>query len=171
MKILTVNNRAEEKFLRTPAAPFVFSSMSARELNQTLSEMRRLMRFASGVGLAAVQIGIPFRFFIAELPSGRGRPKFYTLFNPVIKKLSGKTAVETEGCLSIPNLFGDVSRDIKITLAAQDKNGRAVKIKTVGFLARIFQHELDHLDGILFTDRASRVYSLKDIKDSSPLVG
>lgn len=171
MKILTTDNPQEEKFLHALTPPFVFNSISPRELNQTLSEMRRLMRFANGVGLAAVQVGISSRFFIVELPSGRGRPRFYALFNPVIAKTSGKTAVETEGCLSILRLFGDVSRDLKITLTAEDKNGRAVKIQAVGFLARIFQHELDHLNGVLFTDRASRVYSLKDLKDSSPPLG
>lgn len=162
MKVLTVADEKEEKFLRTAAKPFDFNAYSKQDLAEILKEMRSLMKSHEGVGLAAVQVGIPYRFFIAQMPATEGGGKFYAIFNPEIERVSGEEESETEGCLSIPRTFGEVKRDLRIVLTGQDKNGKKIKIKAFGYLARIFQHETDHLNGILFIDKAKKVYTVTE---------
>ena len=90
-------------------------------------------------------------------------PKLYIMVNPEITRASSETVVGTEGCLSIPEFVGDVERSVAITVKGQNRHGQAMKLKTSGWVARIFQHEIDHLDGILFTDKASAIYRLEDL--------
>ena len=97
----------------------------------------------------------------AEVPDAQGGLKFYAIFNPELERMSKDTVVTEEGCLSVPGAFGDVPRSRMVTLKGLDKNGRPVKIKAWGLLARVFQHECDHLDGKLFLDRAKNVYQDK----------
>jgi peptide deformylase len=88
-------------------------------------------------------------------------PKLYVVVNPEITRFDTQMELGTEGCLSIPGYVGDVERNLAVTIKGQNRHGQAMKIKAQGWLARIFQHEIDHLDGILFIDRAERVWEYK----------
>ncbi len=123
--------------------------------------MREKMKEAHGIGLSANQIGLPYRVFVAQVPSHQGRPKFYAIFNPEIVKQSKETEIMEEGCLSIPGKYGFVERASRIVIKGYDPNGKKIKIKAWGLLARVFQHEIDHLDGKLFIDRTNKVKEIK----------
>lgn len=152
MTIITVHNKKQEQILRTKTDPSDLTKISEKDRRALAYEMRRIMKAHDGVGLSANQLGLSHRFFIAE-----NNRKFYAIWNPEISKISNKSATEQEGCLSIPGVFGQVSRSIAVTLTGLDLRGKKVSHKATGFLARIFQHELDHLDGILFTDKATNI--------------
>ncbi len=132
------------------------------ELQQVIEDMIETMRQAPGVGLAAPQIGVSDRLIVVEYPiddTQEDSPKkLYVVVNPELKKISEETETATEGCLSIPGMMGDVERALSVTVAGRTRRGQPVKIKTEGWLARIFQHEIDHLDGVVYTDRASKVW-------------
>jgi len=106
------------------------------------------MRAADGVGLAAPQIGVPWRLFVAEVDE-----QVYALINPRVVKSSEETETADEGCLSLPGLRGAVERPARVTVRGQNRRGKEQTIEAEGLLARCFQHEIDHLDGILYTDR------------------
>ncbi len=154
-KIWVVERKDEEKFLRKKAAAFDFSNSTKKEIQELLRRMRDAMNKANGVGLSANQIGLPYRVFVAQVPDAQGHLKFYALFNPKIEKPSTKMETLEEGCLSVPETYGPVARHYQLVLNGQDKLGKKVKIKAWGLLARVFQHEMDHLDGKLFIDRAT----------------
>jgi peptide deformylase len=119
------------------------------------SEMLETMHQASGVGLAAPQVGVPLRLFVVELPEDEenGQPRqTFILFNTEIVKGKGEQ-IGYEGCLSIPGYVGEVARYEQITIKALDEKGQPVRLKAEAYLARVFQHEIDHLDGVLYTDR------------------
>ncbi|PIR98496.1 MAG: peptide deformylase [Candidatus Colwellbacteria bacterium CG10_big_fil_rev_8_21_14_0_10_41_28] len=151
-KILKVKNKEEEKFLRKKVKPFDFDSLSKKEIDDLIKQMRKTMNDADGIGLAANQVGLDASVFVAQWEG-----KFYVFFNPKIEKSSSDEVEETaEGCLSIPGNFGLTERLAKITLIAQNKSGKQVKVKAWGMLAVIFQHEVDHLNGHLFIDRLAK---------------
>ena len=129
---------------------------------QTLVEdMVETMRVAPGVGLAAPQVGISERVVVIEFghEDDEDIPKqLYVLVNPEIVKMSDETVRGLEGCLSVPGLVGSVDRAKVVTVRAQDQQGKKIKVRAVGWLARIFQHEIDHLDGVLYTDRAVEIW-------------
>lgn len=156
MKILTVTDKKEEKFLRRPAKEFDFSKHRLSEIRELIKTMRAAMKEANGVGLSANQIGVDAKVFVAQVPNEQGQLKFYAVFNPVIVKTVKEEEILEEGCLSVPETFGQVKRATKITLAGFDQRGKKIKIKAWGLLARIFQHEVDHLNGKLFTDRVKK---------------
>jgi peptide deformylase len=165
--IWTIHTKEQEAFLRTKAAPFDFASMDKREIDDLIRTMRALMVQDKGVGLSANQIGYPFRMFVFQMPDKNGRGyvgKFYALFNPVVTEISERKAAAQEGCLSVPGLYGDVERFERLVLEAFDKNQRPVKLKAEGFMARIIQHEMDHLNGILFIDKATNLQTLDEIQ-------
>ncbi|MDD5547739.1 MAG: peptide deformylase [Candidatus Pacebacteria bacterium] len=151
--ILTVNNKKEEKFLRRKTSNFDFSKYSKKEIRDLVKTMRAVMKEGIGVGLSANQIGLDIKVFVARLDN-----KTYAFFNPKITNFSKETSVMEEGCLSVPGVFGPVERPEKITIDGQDQNGKKMKIKAWGYLGRIFQHECDHLNGIIFTDKAIELY-------------
>ncbi len=84
------------------------------------------------------------------------------MVNPEITRLSSETEVGTEGCLSIPGIVGEVERPVEAVIKGLNRRGKPIRIKAKGWLARIFQHEIDHLDGVLFTDRAEKVWAIQD---------
>lgn len=131
------------------------------------------MKDAIGIGLSANQIGLDFQLFVAELPrlenSKSDTPRFYAVFNPKIIKTSGKNLPMEEGCLSVPELYGEVERPEKITLQGFDKNGKEIKIKAFGLLARIFQHEVDHLNGHLFVDKAKNLHKHEETEEGKKI--
>lgn len=159
--ILTVDTKKEEKFLRKKTADFDFSKFTKKEINDLIARMRRIMRKANGIGLSANQIGLDLSMFIAETTDGQGGTKFYAVFNPKLELSGEKSAVFEEGCLSVPGSWGDVERVERVVLSGFDKNGKPAKIKAWGLLARIFQHEVDHLNGKLFIDRAKAVHEAR----------
>lgn len=124
--------------------------------------MIETMRDAPGVGLAAPQVGIPDRLIVIEYPEDdeqdNSPKKLYVVANPEIKDISSETELGIEGCLSIPGLHGEVERALAVTVKGQTRHGKPVKIKATGWMARIFQHEIDHINGVVFTDRAVKVW-------------
>jgi len=137
------------------------------ELQSLIDDMVETMRVAPGVGLAAPQVNAPVRVIVVEYGEQDEEeetaipPKLYTVVNPEITRFSKESEVGSEGCLSIPGFAGDVERPLGITVKGLNRHGQPIRIKAEGWLARIFQHEIDHLDGVLFIDRAERVWKLE----------
>ncbi len=137
------------------------------ELQKIIDDMIETMREAPGVGLAAPQVGLSQRVIVVEYGSDEDEEaplKLYTLVNPEIIRYSTETILGNEGCLSVPGYQGEVDRSVEVVVKALNRHGKPVKIKAKGWIARIFQHEIDHLDGILFVDRATKVWKV----DESP---
>ena len=152
LEILTVDNPQQLVVLRSKAKNV--QKVTPR-LVAFAEQMLETMRQANGVGLAAPQVGVLQRLFVAELPEDEenNQPaETYILFNPEIVKGQGEQ-IGYEGCLSIPGYIGEVARRELVTVKGLDEKGKPVRIKAEGYLARVFQHEIDHLDGILYTDR------------------
>ena len=118
------------------------------------ADMRETMAAYHGVGLAANQLGVLQRVLVVDVPLEEERRARYTLVNPVVVRRSGSGSAE-EGCLSIPGIYEDVSRSVRIKVKAVDEFGRPLELEPEGYLARAIQHEIDHLDGVLFIDRLS----------------
>ncbi len=152
LEILTVDNPEHLRILRS-------KSRKVRAVSPKMAafaeRMLETMREANGVGLAAPQVGVLSRLFVVELPEDEENEQpreTYILFNPEIVKGRGEQ-VDYEGCLSIPGYIGEVARREQVTVQGLDEKGNPVRLKVEGYLARVFQHEIDHLDGILYTDR------------------
>lgn len=131
------------------------------ELQSLIDDMIDTMRDEPGVGLAAPQVNVSSRVVTVEWGSDddeEAPKKLYAVVNPEIIKRSSETVLGIEGCLSIPNLVGEVERHVEIVVKGYNRYGQPLKIKARGWAARIFQHEIDHLDGILFPDRATEVW-------------
>ena len=118
------------------------------KIRRLLDDMAETMYEANGVGLAAPQVGITSRIVVIDVGDG-----LLELINPVIVEREG-TTIDTEGCVSIPDIFGEVERSSKVTVEFTNRRNKKQQITGEGLLARCFQHELDHLDGVLFIDRA-----------------
>ncbi|MEW6583599.1 MAG: peptide deformylase [Actinomycetota bacterium] len=150
--------------LRTPASPItVFDA----ELRAEAERMTRIMIDARGVGLAANQVGKLGRLAIVQLEED-GAP--LPLVNPVVVTRSDEEEVATEGCLSIGEVVVEVPRAVAVTVEAQDLDGAPLEIEATGFAARVLQHEIDHLDGILMLDRttpAQRKEALKALRGAA----
>ena len=156
-KILTIQNKTEETFLRKRPADFDFSASTEKDRRALISAMRSIMHRANGVGLSANQVGLDIQCFIAEVPRKNKSPRLYALFNPRIVNISKETTELEEGCLSVPHTHGIVRRPQAVTLTGFDKHQKPVTLKASGLLARIIQHEMDHLNGALFIDKATRI--------------
>lgn len=143
-----------------------------KNLQTLIDDMIETMREAPGVGLAAPQVNISQQLTVVEYAEGDDdedgdednedispKPKkLYVLINPEVIKVSEEKILGVEGCLSIPGLLGEVERHESIQVKALNRHGKPVKLKVGGWMARIFQHEIDHLNGVLFTDRATSVW-------------
>jgi peptide deformylase len=124
------------------------------ELLRLLDDMLETMYAAPGIGLAAPQVGVLTRAFVADLGEEGARAPLFVI-NPELIERSAASSVAEEGCLSLPKQFGEVARADKVRLRYLDRAGDACEIEAEGLLARCLQHELDHLDGILFVDHLS----------------
>ena len=142
-----------------------------KNLQSLIDDMIETMREAPGVGLAAPQVNVSERLIVVEYAEEQEEEaesevekpkKLFVLINPEIVKRSAETLMGVEGCLSIPNLVGEVERHAVIQVKGLNRHGKPTKVKAEGWLARIFQHEIDHLNGILFPDRATRVWQPQD---------
>ncbi len=130
-------------------------------IHKLLDDMAETMYDAAGVGLAAPQIGILKRVIVLDPADGTG---LIEMINPEVLETSGNE-IGPEGCLSIPGLHGDVNRYQKIKVKGLDRHGNEVIMEAEDFLARIFQHEIDHLNGVLFTDIAESIYERESDDD------
>jgi peptide deformylase len=133
----------------------------SKDFQTLVDDMLETLREAPGVGLAAPQVGISDRLIVVEYGDEEDEEapkKLYVVANPEIIKASEETVDGVEACLSIPGLAGNVMRAEAITIKGVNRRGQPIRIKADGWLARIFQHEIDHLDGVLFTDRATKVW-------------
>jgi peptide deformylase len=142
-----------------------------RELQTLIDDMIETMREAPGVGLAAPQVDVSQQLIVVEyaeeedepVPEGEEPPppkpkKLFVMINPEIVRTSEEKVIGIEGCLSIPGLHGEVERHQMIRVRGLNRHGHPMKLRVDGWMARIFQHEIDHINGVLFTDRATRVW-------------
>jgi len=125
------------------------------EVRRLVDDLLETMYAAKGVGLAANQVGLARRVAVVDV--GEETPTPLVLINPRIVQQSADTDVAEEGCLSIPEIFGDIERPVQVVVEALDREGRPVHVETDGYQARAIQHEIDHLDGVLFLDHLSAV--------------
>ena len=123
-------------------------------LRALVADLFETMQAYQGVGLAANQVGVAQRVFVVNVPLEDGAHDRFAVVNPVLDQRSGKQK-DDEGCLSIPGITEPVERALKLRLRALDEHGQPFERVVEGFLARAIQHETDHLDGVLFTDRLS----------------
>jgi peptide deformylase len=128
-------------------------------LARLAEDMIDTMHEAHGVGLAAPQVGVSTRLIVVEMPDDEDYPhpgERWVMCNPEVAKQSRETEVGQEGCLSVAGYVGAVERPIAVTIKGQDLSGRKMRVKAEGFLARAFLHEIDHLNGVLYVDRAEQ---------------
>ena len=159
-KILTEPN----KILRQISNPV---EKVGQEEQQLMDDMLETMYSANGIGLAAIQIGIPKRIIVMDISKNDKEkdPKFFV--NPVIKNKDILKATYEEGCLSVPNQFAEIDRPKKCEVEYLDYNGEKKILKAEGLLAICIQHEMDHLEGILFIDYLSKLKKSMIIKKLS----
>ena len=151
MAVLEIK-KAGDEVLKKVCAPV---TKIDRKIKKLVEDMAETMYDANGVGLAAPQIGLPIRVVVIDIGDG-----LIELIIPAIIEKEGSEK-DTEGCLSIPGVFGEVDRYSKVTVEALNRNGKTVKVAGTGLLARALQHELDHLEGVLFIERANTLYKEK----------
>jgi peptide deformylase len=158
-----------DPILRRKARPVTAFDQNLQTL---IDDMIETMRDAPGVGLAAPQVSVSQRVIVVEYaeldeedqqgeaaePEKEIKPRLYVVVNPEIGKVSPEMLLGVEGCLSIPGIIGEVDRHEVIQVKGLNRHGKPLRLKAQGWLARIFQHEIDHLDGVLFPDRATRVW-------------
>jgi len=156
MAVRTILN-FEQPVLREKAKKVARVDSSIQKL---LDDLAETMLDAPGAGLAANQIGVPLRVCVVKGDENQ----IWGLVNPVIVKSAG-SQVGYEGCLSKPGWVGEVERYEAVVVKGLNRHGKQVRIKSTGFTARAFQHELDHLDGVLFTDRLTSLDTLRRVED------
>jgi peptide deformylase len=122
-----------------------------RSVQRLIDDMIETMRVAHGVGLAAPQVGVPFRMAVIEIPGS----EVLVLINPEIVKRHGERLVQ-EACLSIPGYQGEIKRSVWVKVKAQDRQGRNIRLKGEGLLAQALEHEIDHINGVLYIDHLDR---------------
>lgn len=130
------------------------------ELKKNVAEMFELMYAANGIGLAANQVDLPLQLFVVNVEGKKGAGEELVFINPVLSKPKGSEEAE-EGCLSIPGVHGNVIRPAQIHVSAYNLQGQEINVTLDGLMARVVQHEFDHLQGMLFTDRISETAKAK----------
>ncbi len=161
MSIRPIITLPDEKTLRTVSKPVQGVDGAVRRL---WDDMLETMYKAPGIGLAAVQIGVPQRLVVLDLAKEGEAPKPMFLANPVIVWSSEAKADYEEGCLSIPEYYDMVTRPSEVKVRYLDRSGEAVELNAGGLLATCLQHEIDHLNGVLFIDHVSRLKRDRVIK-------
>jgi peptide deformylase len=134
------------------------------ETRKLVDDMAESMYAADGIGLAAVQIGVPKRVIVIDLDQKEGKKNPRAFINPKILWASEEMAVFEEGCLSVPEIWDDVERPARIRAEYLDLDGKKVELEADGMLATCLQHEMDHLNGVLFIDHLSRLKRSMAIK-------
>ncbi len=172
MSILKVS-RMGHPVLRKKMRPVPVAEIASPSMQRLIDDMAQTMLEHNGVGLAAPQVHEELRLFVAQLirdqdeedESETRKPEILALINPEIKPAGRTVEEDWEGCLSIPDLRGLVPRYRDITVKAYDRTGRQIELQASGFMARVIQHETDHLDGVLFLDRMKSMESLSFIEE------
>ena len=168
MSILKVA-RIAHPILRAPAQPVPKSAFKSALFQKLVDDMRETMYEYEGVGLAAPQVHEGLRLAVIEVSGDDERSPaevpFMVLVNPVVTPLGDETLRSYEGCLSIPDLRGAVPRFKRLKLEARDRHGKLYTLEAEGFLARVIQHECDHLDGRVYLDRMEGMRTLSFIKE------
>lgn len=155
--IFTDNPMLREKSRRVPQV--------TREIERLIADMFETMREANGVGLAAVQVAAPLRVIIVEIPEGMDDPDAgtsFALINPELVRVTGEKEEGAEGCLSVPGWAGMVPRYPEVVVKGMGADGKNVRRKAHGYLARVLQHEIDHTNGVLFIDHATEMWPIDD---------
>ncbi len=163
---MTVRNILTEpnKILRQISKPVEDVGDKEREL---MDDMLETMYAANGIGLAAIQIGVPKRIIVMDISKEEGKREPRYFVNPVIKNKDTKRSTYEEGCLSVPNQFAEIDRPKNCEVEYLDYNGKKKILKAEGLLATCIQHEMDHLEGILFIDYLSKLKKSMIIKKLS----
>jgi len=149
--------------LRQKSQALNSAELQKKDIQQLILDMERTMKEKDGVGLAAPQVGISKRIIVIQIKAdnprypGHDPVSSLVLVNPKILRKSWKKELMEEGCLSLPEIFGLVKRSVKLTVVALDRKGKKIKFSASGMFARVIQHEVDHLDGVLFIDRAKEI--------------
>ena len=170
MAILKVA-RMGHPVLRAKARPLQAAEIRSPEVQRLIDDMFDTMHEYQGIGLAAPQIHVSVRLFVAGMaPDAEEEPDpdqvpEMALINPEITVVGRETVEDWEGCLSIPDVRGQVPRARQIVVKAYDRNGKRVEIKASNFMARVIQHETDHLDGVLFFDRMKSFETLTFLEE------
>jgi peptide deformylase len=163
MAILKVA-RLGHPVLRRVAEPLTRGQIRSAEIQRLIDDMIETMREHDGVGLAATQVHVGQRLLVVEIPASADGARqclpLTVLANPVITPLGEERANDWEGCLSLPDLRGQVPRFTRVKVEALDRQGRPLSMEVQDFSARVVQHECDHLDGVLFPDRMADLTSL-----------
>jgi len=144
MKTLPISHFPGDPVLRQKAKTVPGFDSSVQRL---IDNMIQTMQSANGVGLAAPQVGVSLRIIVVQMPGEEPR----AIINPEIIKRSGEQEV-TEGCLSVPGYYGEIKRSAEVTVKGKDRRGKAVRIKATGLMAEALEHEIDHLNGVLYID-------------------
>ena len=152
------------KLLRQVSKPVEKVGDLEREL---MKDMLDTMYTAKGIGLAAIQIGVPKRIIVMDISKEENKKKPMYFVNPIIIKKNDEKATYEEGCLSVPNQFAEIDRPSKCEVEYLDYNGNKQNLKAEGLLATCIQHEMDHLEGILFIDYLSKLKKTIIIKKLS----
>ncbi|MDP2946001.1 MAG: peptide deformylase [bacterium] len=142
--------RKKAELIKNPKSP---------EIKGLIADMIATMKKANGIGLAAPQVGRSLQLFTVNAEN-----KIYVFINPEIKNFGDDKIPFEEGCLSVPKTWGPVIRPKKLTIRALDADGKPIKIRAKGILARIIQHEMDHLNETLFIDKAEKLYKIAEEK-------
>ena len=171
MTLLPIVN-VPDPVLRRKAKPI---TKFDKTLQTLIDDMIETMRDAPGVGLAAPQVDISEQLIVVEYSEDEEEEddnesiekppkpkKLFVMINPEIVKSSEEKVMGVEGCLSIPGIQGEVERNEAVQVKGLNRHGKPQKLKLHGWMARIFQHEIDHLNGVLFTDRAERLWKFQD---------
>ena len=137
------------------------------EVQQLMDDMLETMYAAPGIGLAAIQVGIPKRIIVLDIAQKEGEKKPMFFINPEIVDKSKANSTYEEGCLSVPGQFAEIERPEKCHVKYLDYNGRAQEIEAEGMLATCIQHEMDHLEGVLFIDYLSKLKKTMIVKKLS----
>jgi peptide deformylase len=135
--------------LHAPAAPI---AEITPDIQRLIDDMIQTMYAAPGIGLAATQVGVPLRVFVADISVGRNPADLIVFVNPEFVERDGMQ-LEEEGCLSVPGFNATVARPARVVVKGLDRDGRDQVVEATGLLARCFQHEIDHLEGTVFVDR------------------
>jgi peptide deformylase len=163
MAVRTICRLPGDLVLRQKARRVTATDSSIQRL---IDDMIETMQQASGVGLAAPQIGVPLRVVVIQLPDEEP----VALINPEMVKRSGEREV-VEGCLSVPGYAGDIKRSVSVTVKARDRQGKSVRIKASGLMAQALEHELDHLNGVLFVDHVESPDKLRRVETETQAEG
>lgn len=148
-----------DRVLRQPAKRVAKVDQSIRQLAQ---EMLQTMYSADGIGLAAPQVGVNKQVIVLDCEPDNPENKPLILINPVIKRLGRNLCDFQEGCLSVPGVYMEVTRPEEVEVSYKDENGRPQTLKATGLLSRAIQHEMDHLNGVMFVDRVENGLALTE---------